>query len=681
MASNHKKSQNKQFKNKKRNINPVKTDVQPVIPEVKDELQENKMIASIDQFFEKRIKLFFILSLIFTAIFSLYLFDFKIDEGGDDSSYIQAAYNLMKGKSFPSWHGEFYSIVLVLPILLFGINVVLLKFLSFIFMIGHLFFFYKTFKDRINPSLLALTMLVISLSSNILFFSSQTYSEALFMFIQILAFYFLFKLIDIVQENKMNNIGIWKQWVVCGLIIFLLSITRNIGIAIFLSIIIFFLFNKKYYGILYIIGGYYLFSIPFQLYKKIAWKIGESTMSQQLDIILYKNPYNKAQGTEDFSGMVTRFIENTKIYLTRHFFNSIGLREPNDVTPTILPAVILVILFLIALYFAYKKNKYMFLTGIYLGISIFTTFITLAKSWGQLRMIVIYIPFILLFVSWGVFELSKVLKLKFISLVMTGLFIVMIFKNLQVTAEKVKDNKSVLAKNMAGNKYYGFTPDWINFLKMSEWVGKNIPEEKKTASRKPSMSFIYSKGREFYGIFRLPLLATREILSQLDDSSYLIIPYKNLFIEKIPPQIHNFFRINTKYVLNNKNELIGIYQFDASIRKFAEQTLKSNNIVYFETSDAFLNVYNPDAATSYIISPEELLNNLKENDVEYVIKASLRVNPKMKTDRIITTIQNYLFFIEQKYPGIFEKVFQIGENEDEPAQLFRVRYEVYGIEI
>ena len=150
----------------------------------KDSTQENGIRYSIEKYFNKNSSLFFIISMLVTAILGLYLFDVKINEGGDDSGYIEMAHRFINGKGFPTFHGEFYSIFLGLPVAIFGINLIVLKFISYLFVLGHLVFFYLTFKNRISSTLLVLTMLVVSVSSNILFLSSQTYSEAMFMFLQ-----------------------------------------------------------------------------------------------------------------------------------------------------------------------------------------------------------------------------------------------------------------------------------------------------------------------------------------------------------------------------------------------------------------------------------------------------------------------------------------------------------------
>ena len=69
------------------------------------------------------------------------------------------------------------------------------------------------------------------------------------------------------------------------------------------------------------------------------------------------------------------------------------------------------------------------------------------------------------------------------------------------------------------------------------------------------------------------------------------------------------------------------------------------------------------------------------NKVEYAIAANLRANPNAKTERIINTVQRYLYIIEMKYPGIFTLQHQIGDNNNEPALLYRINYAMYGFEL
>ena len=640
-------------------------------------------LNALDKFFGKYQSLSFWLSVLLTVIFGILLFDVKIHEGGDDSSYIEMAYNFMKGKSFPSWHGEFYSILLSVPIMISGIHVAFLKIISFLFMIGQLVFFYLAFKNRISPVLLVLTMLIIAVSSNILFFSSQTYSEALFMFLQSLGIFYLFKLIDELKENKLNNLSLWHYWLILGALIFLMPITRNIGITFLLALIVYFIFAKKYYAILYSAVAYYIFSFPFQLYKKLYWHIGESTISQQMNIMTLKNPYNAAAGKEDFSGMITRFIENTKIYLSRYFFQSIGLKNPANNDSVLFPAIILIILFVIAFYFAIRKNKYMLFIGIYLGGSIFTTFVTLAQSWGQLRMIVVYIPLIMLFLSWGIYELARLQNLKILYYALIFLLFLSFFKSMGLSTSKAKANQKVLAKNLEGDLYYGFTPDWVNFLKMSEWVGKNIPKDAMVASRKPSISFIYSKGREFYGIYPstfTPIKSDSLINFVKDTHKEVCIFNMNEFVsKKVPPAVQIRMRQSAVAFAVQGSDIYGIFNLDGPEKNDFLNVVKQSGIQCYYDPDSFMSEVRKNNQQIYGVIPDSLLMKLKKNNVEYIIKASLRMNPNEKSERVINTVHRYLYFIELKYGKLFSLVQQFGSENDEPAKLIKINYELYGI--
>ncbi len=533
-----------------------------------------------------------------------------------------------------------------------------------------------TFRKRISSTILSVILVIVAVNANILYFGSQTYSEALYILIQAIVIYIFFGLIDRVKVNHWNYLDLYPRWLALGIFMFLMAITRNIGVIIVPAIIFYLLLDRKFYAVLYTIASYSVFSIPFNIYQRIVWNIDKSNMSQQLDGILLKNRYNLAAGSEDFAGMVTRFIENSKIYLSKHFMITIGLKDAASTTTSLFPVLVMVLIFLISLYFAFKYNKIMLLTGIYLGAVIAGTFIALQQSWGQLRMIVIYVPLMLLFFSWGIYQLSLVKGLRFMQLILLLLLIVILFKTLGYTAEKIKQNKKVLAKNLAGNLYYGFTPDWINFLKMSEWVGKNIPDSIKVASRKPSMSFIYSKGKEFYPIYRFPMDNADSLISrlQLNHDNLCLISNSEFRKGKMPVPLQINYRRTSLAFIGQANESYGVFEVKNSYKEAFYNTLNHYNISYFNDIDSFFIKIRANKTPYFGVSPDTLINKLKENNVGYVIMASLRVNPKMKTNRTINTIKRYLYYIELKYPGTFSLVHQVGKQNDEPAYLYKINY-------
>ncbi len=637
-------------------------------------------IEQMDRFMEPRLTIILIVSLFFTLFFGIFLFDVKISTGGDDSSYIEMAYNFMKGIAFPTFHGPLYSIFLSLPILIFGVNVIMLKLISFVFIIGHLIFFFYTFKRHFSPGLFALIMLIVSVSSTILYFASQTYSEAMYMFLQCLVIFLFVKFFLVLIEDK--SVSITSQLKYCvfiGFFAFITSLTRDIGIVMLISIVFFLIIQKKYVASLGTLLSYFVFLIPYKIYKSLVWASPSGTRTSNLSEILLKNHYNRAEGYEDFSGMVVRFFENARLYLSKHFMIGIGLHDPASTDKSWFVTVLIIVLFLIALIYAIKRSRIMLFIAIYLGASLAATFIALQTSWDQMRMVVIYIPMMLIILSWGILQLSSRKGYGFLQVVLAAFLVLVFFKTSGQTIDKMKANRKVLAENIKGNMYYGFTPDWQNYLKMSEWVGENIPDSVGVASRKPSMSFIYSKGHDFHGIYRLPLEVTDELIGKLknkhDEGLFAIF---NNELQVLAPEYLMYVKSHAWAFVTKGDDLYGIYPENEQFRYNIANNIGQQQVSTLPVDSLMLQIQHSGQST-YAVSPDTLLQELIDNRVEYVILANLRVNPNLKTGRTINTVQRFLYFIEQKYPGIFTFVHQIGDANDEPAWLYRINYNLYNL--
>jgi len=669
--------------------NSKKAPVRPVSAAVKsNKTKQSKssaggqtLIQQLDNWIALHLNQLFFFTLILTLLFGTLLFDVKISTGGDDSSYIEMADNFSKGRSFPSWHGPLYSIFLSLPMLIFGVKVVWLKFFSFLFILAHLTLFYYTFRKHISPALFALVLLIVSVNSSILYFASQTYSEAMFMFLQsLIIFLFIHNYLAVkssepltIKENALN-------WLVLGFFVFLASLTRNIGIVALLAMIFFLIIEKKVREALMLSMSYIIFLIPYKVYKSMVWGTVQTKPTGQLSEILLKNPYNRALGSEDFSGMVTRFFENARLYLSKHFMISLGLHDPSSVDKSWFVTILVMAVFLLAFYFTIRRSKIMLFVAIYLGASVSATFIALQQSWDQMRMVIIYFPMLLLLLAWGLQQLSDKKGYNFLQWVLPLLLVFIFLRTFGQTVEKSKTNQKVLSRNINGNMYYGFTPDWQNFLRMSEWVGKNIPDTNLVASRKPSMSFIYSKGRDFYGIYRFPSEPPEKLLGELlpRTGELMVIPHKEI-AGNWPMDLQLAIKqANVAYVAEG-NDIYGVYDFKGVSGDVVTQALARYNVFPF-TTDSILHRIRSSSQACFAVSPDSLINTLRKNKVDYVIVASLRANPNFNTGNIINNIQRYLYFVEQKYPGILTLVHQIGDNEqEEPAWLYKINYQYYGL--
>ena len=84
--------------------------------------------------------------------------------------------------------------------------------------------------------------------------------------------------------------------------------------------------------------------------------------------------------------------------------SGVGLKDPANTDTSALVTIIIYILFGLALYFAIKKSRVMRFTAYYLGITLFVTFVILQTNWGQMRLVIIYMPLIFILLPWGLLQ-------------------------------------------------------------------------------------------------------------------------------------------------------------------------------------------------------------------------------------------------------------------------------------
>jgi len=382
--------------------------------------------------------------------------------------------------------------------------------------------------------------------------------------------------------------------------------------------------------------------------------------------LLLKDYYKPQEGYEDFSGFVNRLFENSNIYLSRQFFLMIGLR-PDDVSENIsFLTLITYVLYVPAVFFTFRKNKYLLFSALYGGIFCITTFLIIQTSWGQGRLIVPYLPFIILSIFTTVYYLFKHPQLKNIQFFVLLIPVILIFSSLSRISDKVKVTKNI------NNKYYGLTPDWVNYGKMSEWAGKNLPKDSMIACRKPSISYIYANGREFYGITILPTWPGNDLLNYKNEAiTELLFDYSG--ISKMSNIDRYMLSPYLKAFISNDSSFYYMFNVPKSSENEFKDRYKAS-ILDFESVKNKLSKGNKPTSVVY---PDSLLDRLKKAKVKYVLDASIRKNSYEKTGETINTVFRYISFIEMKYPGMFRKIYQIGSDNDEPAFLYEIDYSIY----
>lgn len=654
------------------------------VPKKKPQVIQKKptMFEMIEAFLDKRLKFFFLLSIILTVILGFYLFEMRISEGGDDSGYIESAKQFMEGIAYPSFHGTFYSIFLSWVMRIFGFKLFIFKFTSFLFMVGSMFFFYYTFRGRVSSAILVPALLLTAVCSELLYFGSQTYTEAMYLFMQAALFYLIIRYYLDIEDNLKLIKKSWWVVALVGLLLFLMSLTRNIGIVVIGVVLLYLVTERKFYLAGYTLVSFIIFRTPFSIYKKVRWDAHGEDLSTQLEGLLLKNYYNPAMGKEDLPGMFNRFLENSEMYLSRLMMVGAGLKDPSNPDSSVFVTLLIYALFGIALYFAIRKHRVMRLVGYYLGAVFFLTFVILQQHWGQIRLVVIYLPLIFMLLPWGLIELAGSRKLKWAQSLIVLLLAVLFLKQFTFSINKAKVNNDVLMKNLKGNRYYGYTPDWVNFLKMSEWAAENIPEESMIASRKPSMSFIYGDGRSFYPLYRFPSLPADTILNRLEsrDAQYLIINEGIMRSRGFPPSFEFGLKRELSAFINANDTLYSVIRVPEQDAGEYMAALARVNLGFDTDIDVLRQKIRSSGKPGIAVVPDTLVQILHRRNVDYMIRGNLRLDPSQKTDRVINTVHRYMYFIDQKYHGIFSQVSMMGGANDEPAYLFRIHWDRYGME-
>lgn len=143
------------------------------------------------------------------------------------------------------------------------------------------------------------------------------------------------------------------------------------------------------------------------------------------------------------------------------------------------------------------------------------TYLVLQTRWDQPRLIMVYVPLLVMSVLYGFYSWFSTTGFSG-RIAYTAIVILIAGSSFLSTVKKSVANYPVLKKNFQGDIYYGYTPDWENFLRLSEWCSDSLPRGSYVASRKAPMSFVYGKGMPFYPVYTVPAIDSVTNLSNPD---------------------------------------------------------------------------------------------------------------------------------------------------------------------
>ncbi len=512
------------------------------------------MLDSLESYLQKRQTGILYVLLALSVLFGFLLFDAKISEGNDDSLYIEGGFNYatnFTGYYFTA-NAPLYPMFLSLLIRVFGLKLLVFKFFNIIFFVSHILLLYKALKDRMPMIVLVPALLITAVNSYFLYFASHTYTESLFVFLQAVFIAVFVKLMDKVNQDVAFKENI-KGWVFLGVSLFILTFCKNIAVGAVGALALFFILEKKYLAAGLTVASFAAIKLPFEGLKKLVW--GDyGQYGSQLQILMQKDPYNALKGNDDFWGFVQRFLDNFGIYISKRFYQILGFRS-EDVTTT---STGLLILFLVlavigVIYIIRDKQKVLGFIALYTSSLAGLTFLVLQTRWDQPRFVMVYVPFMLMIIFYGLYSFLRK-KGFFGQFSYVAVVLIFLLASSAVTFKKSAANIQVLSKNFSGDIFYGYSNDWVNYLRMSQWCGKNLPEGSYVACRKAPMSFVYGDGMKFYPVYAVPEVDPATNLSNPD--SVLAILQR----EKVTHVILANLRRNPKkvdgYIINTMHRMM-----------------------------------------------------------------------------------------------------------------------------
>ncbi len=624
-------------------------------------IQNPGLLRNLQMYFEKKswdVWLVGALSLLFGTL----LYEFKVSEGGDDSAYILRAYDLIHDGVFPSFQGPIYPFFLSIFMLAFGLNIQLFKILSLLCLAGFFMLGYAYLKKRLPTAALLPVFIGAAFSPMLMYFGSQTYSEAFFLMLFALFIGFFFQYF--VDEDQ-SQLKPW-HFVALGLWLWLLGNTRTISYALLPAVLMYLVSEKRWRNAAVTTGVFLGVYGIFTLLKRLIWPQTDSVFSSQGSTLLLKDPYAPTQGQEDLAGFVERFTGNADLYISKHYMRFLGWKDMLDQDISSISTITVAILFAGALYMGWK-NRYLrflaFAVGCFMGL----TFLAVQTRWDQARLVLPYLPFLSLVILSGLIIWLDKLKNQGLQMAYVALMAVFLLSAFSKSREPIEKNQKEFKLALGGNVLAGYTPDWQNYIKMSEYAAEFAPDSVMIASRKAGISFIYGK-RRFRGVNKIPFTYPDSLSTPVN--GWLIVPGDKFEATKAKTGLWEkhikgvaFGEIDAS---NPKSKVPFYYVLEP------EQRLEKVDSLFDFKTYTSLETLREGYSEFFIAEPDRLVNELKRDNVHYIIMASLRRNPLQKTEFTINTISRYLYYIQMKYPRGLIQLHTIGNSE--PANLIQLNY-------
>lgn len=424
--------------------------------------------------------------LLFVCIYlllSIFLFDPKLHTGGDNARYIILAESIASGQGYKDMylpeeppHTQYppgFPLLLALPILVFGSNVIILKCIVLLMGVASVFFMYRIgeclFREKINmimPYYLSIPILIE--------FNHWILSEIPFLCFSLGAVYFFIK------ARAHKEYFYYISFILATYSVFI----RTAGISLIIAMLLFLLLKKQY--------KYMLILLLIFLVVFVPWQIRNMRIPHEggyLEQLLAKRPYWMESGKAGFRDLIMRGWKNFVFYAALGLPLTLLASVASPWMVRIL-GLIFIILIIIGML---ERRKHFSIIEFYFPLGLLILLVW-PLVWATERFLLPLLPIFVIYIFFGLFWLERKIKVAFFAPLVTGLFV---FLNVLTIGSEARDMFTNNIEYMKGNTYAGYKPDWRHYFNVIAWIKENIPEDELIMSRKPEFVYFLSKHKSF----------------------------------------------------------------------------------------------------------------------------------------------------------------------------------------
>ncbi|MDR1718559.1 MAG: glycosyltransferase family 39 protein [Dysgonamonadaceae bacterium] len=456
----------------------------------------------------------------------LYIFNSKLDLNGDNFSYLLLAKSIAKGFGYtdlyspgmtPASHfPPGYPAILAFFMFLNVHSIFFFKILNGLFFLASVCLLYLLMeKFTQNRTLSAIVAVLILLNSGLLSFATIIMSEMSYLFFTCLAIYAVYRLGD---RNDFLKSGYFYVLVCATVITYYI---RSIGIVLMLSILIYYLLQKRWKLSLAFAGGFFLLYLPWIIRNKIL-----NLEGRYFGTVMTVNPWRPEEGSiQSFGEFFQKIVSNLDETVIKGFREVLFPFIHIDYTvPSGLPSIVITLCLLSVIFYGiWKIGRFRMLFIFYLLGNI-ATFLLWHGGNGA-RYVHPLTPFLAYFFFWGLYRLLiSVKSFKPAGKIIPYLYLLLIFGLIT----------PINALHEVNGRSY--PPAYKNYFSLAkEFKKQKFTNPPTVCCRKPTMFSYYS---ECQAINYLYSLETNEVIQNLIDNNVDFVVLEQLGYASTPRYLY-----------------------------------------------------------------------------------------------------------------------------------------------